>query len=138
MRAKKTYPYPSHRNPVRLTPSPPKPNYGLRPLVELQQRIMAGENIFPKRKSNKIPTCPIWFDGILSGVLYRSWCFECFVWIEEAQGHGIIKNRNDARFWGLKEKKALCGNCLEKRLLDMPPRKRYLFAEYQKRYTQTF
>jgi hypothetical protein len=47
--------------------------------------------------------------------------------------HFIIKNRHDARFWGLSEKKALCGNCLAKRLDEMPVRKRYLWQEYQKR-----
>jgi len=46
--------------------------------------------------------------------------------LQEAKRHYIIKNRNDARFWGLKEKKALCGDCLGKRLAEMPGQKHYL------------
>jgi hypothetical protein len=46
---------------------------------------------------------------------------------------GVIKNRNDARFWGLPEKKILCGNCLGLKKVGMPTRKQYLWNEYKKR-----
>jgi hypothetical protein len=45
----------------------------------------------------------------------------------------VVKNRNDARFWGLKEKKALCGDCLEKRLGEMPVQKKYRWEKYRQR-----
>ena len=60
-------------------------------------------------------------------------CSSCTKLLEVLSHKGIIKNRNDARFWGLKEKKVLCGNCLSKRKEEMPARKRYLWTEYQKR-----
>src|SRR6185503_10821435 len=120
MRAKKTYPYPSYKNPIRLSP---RAKEAREQLKELQQRIMADEPIFQK-KNDKIPALPFWIEA-LNGVYYQSWCFECFEFIREALRHGIIKNRHDARFWGLKEKKALCGDCLEKRLEKMSVRKRH-------------
>jgi hypothetical protein len=92
---------------------------------------MANENIF-QRRNDKIPALPFWIEA-LNSVHYHSWCFECFKFIREALRHGIIKNRHDARFWGLKEKKALCGDCLAKRLEEMSVRKRHLWAEYKKR-----
>ena len=128
MRAKKIYPYPSYKNPIRLSPLAHKAREQLK---ELQQRIMANEPIFQK-KNDKIPALPFWIEA-LNGVYYQSWCFECFKFIREALRHGIIKNRNDARFWGLGEKKALCGDCLEKRLEEMTTRKRHLWTEYKKR-----
>lgn len=137
MKAKKAYPYPSHKNPVKLNPNPwiigrRLTNLTRGQLTELQQRIMANEEIF-RKKGDKIPALPFWWDGMLPGVYYNSWCFECFALIDEALRHRVVKNRNDARFWGFKEKKALCGNCLEKKLEKMPPRKRHLWAEYKKR-----
>lgn len=124
MRTKKSYPYPSYKNPIRLSRIP---QLAQAQLKELQKRIINNEPTF-KRKNDKIPALPFWFEGIISGVIYYGWCFECFVFIREALRHGIIKNRNDARFWGFKEKKALCGDCLEKRLEQMEPRKRWLWS----------
>jgi hypothetical protein len=128
MKAKKVYPYPSYKNPVRLSPQVQKAQ---KQLKELSIRIMANEPLF-QRKNDKIPALPFWFE-MFGSVVYYSWCFECFTFIREALRHGIIKNRNDARFWGLKEKKALCGYCLAKKLGEMTPRKRHLWSEYQKR-----
>jgi len=128
MRGKKLYPYPSYKNPIRLSRNP---QLAQEQLKELQRRIMANEPIF-QRKNDKIPALPFWFE-MLQSVIYYSWCFECFTFIREALRHGIIKNRHDARFWGLKEKKALCGYCLAKRLAEITPRKRHLWTEYQKR-----
>jgi hypothetical protein len=100
MKAKKVYPYPSYKNPIRLSHNPQLAQEQLR---ELQQRIMANEPIF-QRKNGKIPALPFWFE-MLQSVVHYSWCFECFTFIREALRHGIIKNRHDARFWGLKKRK---------------------------------
>lgn len=131
------YPYPSYKNPIRLHPNPWLIGRQLTELTreqlrELGQRIIANEKIF-QRRGDKIPALPFWWDGMLPGVFYNSWCFECFDLIREALRHGVIKNRHDARFWGLKEKRALCGDCLKKRLGEMEPRKRALWTEYKKR-----
>lgn len=146
MRGKKVYPsfplkkekrfhYPSKKNPIILPRSFVSGSaYSVKSqLIELQKKIMANEEIF-QRKNDKIPA--LWFllpTAYLPEPFISSWCFECFTLIREALRHGIIKNRNDARFWGLKEKKALCGDCLEKRLEQMPTRKKHLWAEYKKR-----
>ena len=54
--------------------------------------------------------------------------------IASAGHHGVIKNRNDPKFWGLEVKeRVLCGDCLKKLVGKMPARKRYLFREYEKR-----
>ena len=46
---------------------------------------------------------------------------------------GVIKNRNDPRFWGLNVKeKVLCGNCLESKKENMPPLRRAEFNRYRK------
>ena len=138
MRGKKTYP--SYKNPVRLSSQTKEAQ---RQLKELSTRIMANEPIFQRKgsdlsrvfpKGDKIPA--LWFllpTAYLPEPFISSWCFECFTFIREALRHGVIKNRHDARFWGLKEKKALCGYCLAKRLVEMAPRKRHLWTEYQKR-----
>jgi hypothetical protein len=133
MRGKKTYP--SYKNPIILPRSFVSGSAYLvkDQLVEIQKRIMANEKDF-QRRGDKIPA--LWFllpTAYLPEPFISAWCFECFVFIREALRHRVIKNRNDARFWGLKEKKALCGDCLEKRLGEMPVRKRHLWAEYQKR-----
>jgi len=135
MRGKKTYPYPSKRNPIILPPSLVSDSaYSVKDqLIEIQKRIMANEKDF-QRKNDKIPA--VWFllpTAMLPAPFISSWCFECFTLIREALRHGIIKNRHDARFWGFKEKKALCGDCLEKRLGEMTPQKRYLWEKYRKR-----
>jgi hypothetical protein len=47
---------------------------------------------------------------------------------------GVIKNRNNPSFWGLKSKeRVLCGDCLGKLAEKMPPSKKYTFNKYQKR-----
>lgn len=128
MRSKKTHPYPSYKNPVRLSPRAKEAQKQLR---ELAEKIMTNEEIF-QRRGDKIPALPFWIEA-LSSVHYHAWCFECFDFIREALRHGIIKNRHDARFWGLGEKKVLCGVCLGKRLEEMSLRKRYLWEECKKR-----
>ena len=60
-------------------------------------------------------------------------CFNCAKLLDVLSNRGVVKNRNDARFWGLPEKKILCGQCLGKRKEEMPARKRYLWTEYKKR-----
>jgi len=129
MKGKKIYPYPSYKNPIRLSP---RAKAAREQLKEMATCItMENWPIF-QRKNDKIPALPFWIEA-LNSAHYQSWCFECFKFIKEALRHGIIKNRNDARFWGLKEKKALCGDCLEKRLAEMSVRKRHLWTEYKKR-----
>jgi len=135
MPKKKIYSYPSKKNPIVLPHSFVSDlAYSVKDqLIEIQKRIIANEKEF-QRKNDKIPA--LWFllpTAYLPEPFISSWCFECFTLIREALRHGIIKNRHDARFWGLKEKKALCGDCLEKRLEQMPPRKRWLWTEYKKR-----
>jgi hypothetical protein len=93
MKAKKTYPYPSHKNPIRLSSQAKEAREQLK---ELAARIMANEKIF-QSKNDKIPALPFWIKA-LNSVHYQSWCFECFEFIREALRHGIIKNRHDARF----------------------------------------
>lgn len=144
------YPYPSYKNPVKLTfkknlrcqhiKCPLLTHHELinsvkSHLLELSQKIEKGELLaWRKGKEDKIPALPCFFNqGMLPGIIYYSWCFECFKFLKEAKRHYIIKNRNDARFWGLREKKALCGGCLEKRLEEMELRKRYLWEEYKQR-----
>jgi len=68
MKTKKVYPYPSYKNPIRLSRNP---QLAQEQLKELQQRIMANEKLF-QRKNDKIPALPFWFEGMLSGVLYYS------------------------------------------------------------------
>ena len=53
-------------------------------------------------------------------------CSICTKLLDVLSNKGVIKNRNDTRFWGLPDKKILCGNCLGKRKPEMPARKRYL------------
>ena len=54
MKAKKVYPYPSYKNPIRLSPQTKKAQEQLR---ELSARIMANEKLF-QRKNDKIPVLP--------------------------------------------------------------------------------
>jgi len=54
MKAKKTYPYPSYKNPIRLSL---KVEEARKQLRELQKRIIANEPIF-QRKNDKIPALP--------------------------------------------------------------------------------
>lgn len=61
-------------------------------------------------------------------------CQGCRRRVASAGHHGVIKNRNDPKFWGLEVKeKILCGDCLKNLVGQMPARKKYLFNEYQKR-----
>jgi hypothetical protein len=54
MRVKKSYLYPSYKNPVRLSP---QTNQAQNQLRELAKKIMANENIF-QRRNDKIPALP--------------------------------------------------------------------------------
>jgi len=54
MRSKKTYPYPSYKNPIRLSPLAQEAQEQLR---ALGKKIMANEEIF-LRKGDKIPALP--------------------------------------------------------------------------------
>jgi hypothetical protein len=54
MRGKKSYPYPSYKNQIRLSPAAQEAREQLK---ELQQRIIVNEPLF-KRKNNKIPALP--------------------------------------------------------------------------------
>jgi hypothetical protein len=54
MRGKKTYPYPSYKNPIRLSL---QINEAQKQLKELSIRIMANEPLF-QRKGDKIPALP--------------------------------------------------------------------------------
>jgi len=63
-----------------------------------------------------------------------TYCEKCEERIGSAGHHGVIKNRNDPKFWGLNTKeKVLCGFCLGNLIESMPRRKKYLFWEYGKR-----
>lgn len=63
-----------------------------------------------------------------------TYCEKCEARIESAGHHGVVKNRNDPRFWGLEIKeKVLCGNCLEERKNAMKPLKRAEFNRYRKK-----
>jgi len=53
--------------------------------------------------------------------------------VKSAGHHGVIKNRNDPRFWGLNVKeKVLCGNCLESKKEKMLPLRKVEFNRYRK------
>ena len=63
-----------------------------------------------------------------------TWGEKCGVRITPASKKGVIKNRNDARFWGLEiEERILCGDCLKQYRDLMPKRKKYTFTDYEKR-----
>lgn len=63
-----------------------------------------------------------------------TYCEKCEKRIKGAGHHGVIKNRNDPRFWGLKiEEKVLCGDCLACLTEEMPASKKYTFNKYNKR-----
>ena len=58
---------------------------------------------------------------------------KCKNMIASAGHHGVIKNRNDPKFWGLEVKeRVLCGGCLESKKGEMKPLKRAKFNEYKK------
>jgi hypothetical protein len=80
--------------------------------------------------SNK-PRTP-YYDSANYGYTY---CEKCKTQIKGAGKMGIIKNRNDPRFWGLKvEEKVLCLKCLGKFREKMSVSKQYTFNKYVKRY----
>lgn len=60
-------------------------------------------------------------------------CSNCEKLLDVQSHKGVIKNRHDARFWGLPEKIILCGICLGQRKKEMPASKRYTWNKYQKR-----
>jgi hypothetical protein len=99
VKAKKQYPYPSAKNPVRLFSLKNRNlvNLDRLRLLVLSYEIERGEIVARRKgKSDKIPALPFHFGGL--GVGYYSWCFACFKIISEAERHYYIKNRNDARF----------------------------------------
>lgn len=81
---------------------------------------------------DKIPTLIYWTKY---GGLYGLLCFCCQqILITMAGGHGVIRNRNDARFWKLTDQKiAYCGLCLQNKVELMPKSKQYLLHKYAKR-----
>lgn len=106
---------------------------------EAQENYLLFSNSFQKTKEElEKCRCEIsekvrvdYLDSEGSGWIY---CEKCEGTIESAGHHGIIKNRNDPKFWGLSiEEKVLCGGCLEWLVEEMPKRKNYLFWEYKKR-----
>jgi len=88
-----------------------------------------------KLKECQCETSPKWrvdyIDNEGSGWTY---CEKCERRIESAGHHGVIKNRNDPRFWGLGIKeKVLCGDCLADLVEQMPVSKKYTFRKYVRR-----
>ncbi|CAJ0629808.1 15424_t:CDS:2 [Entrophospora sp. SA101] len=78
--------------------------------------------------SNK-PRTP-YYDTSNYGYAY---CEICETRIAGAGKHGVIKNRNDPKFWGLEVKeKVLCGNCLENKKEKMSPLRKAEFNRYRK------
>ena len=59
-------------------------------------------------------------------------CSNCAKLLDTLNHKGVIKNRNDARFWGLSEKKILCG-CLVKEREKCLPESVIYGTEYQKK-----
>ncbi|KLL04872.1 MAG: hypothetical protein MRERV_1c057 [Mycoplasmataceae bacterium RV_VA103A] len=60
-------------------------------------------------------------------------CESCQQEVKGAGKHGVIKNRNDPRFWGLNTtEKALCGGCLEERKGEMSAVRRAEFNRYRR------
>ena len=85
-------------------------------------------------KKCQCETSPKWrvnyMDSEGGGWIY---CEICETKIRSAGHHGVIKNRNDPRFWGLNVKeKALCGNCLESKKENMLPLRKAEFNRYRK------
>ena len=71
-----------------------------------------------------------YLDSAGSGWTY---CEKCEKRIESAGHHGVIKNRNDPKFWGLDIKeKVLCGDCLESKKGEMTALRRAEFNRYRK------
>ena len=65
---------------------------------------------------------------------YFAWCEKCERGILPASKKGVIKNRNDARFWGLAiNERVLCGGCLGQLKELMPKRKKYTYNDYTRR-----
>jgi predicted Fe-S protein YdhL (DUF1289 family) len=63
-------------------------------------------------------------------------CERCERMIDSAGHHGIVKNRNDPRFWGIEEveEKVLCLGCLGKKYYQkLSGNKRRTFNKYVKR-----
>lgn len=66
---------------------------------------------------------------------YKSSCYLCQKELAGAGKHGVIKNRNDPKFWGIKsEFKILCLICLERKYYrKMEEWQRKKFREYKRR-----
>jgi len=63
-----------------------------------------------------------------------TYCERCEIRIKGAGKMGVIRNRNDPKFWGLEVKeRVLCGNCLGRLVERMPASKKYTFNKYEKR-----
>jgi hypothetical protein len=62
-------------------------------------------------------------------------CERCEKVINSAGHHGIVKNRNDVRFWGIRESqwRVLCLECIGKCLGELPREKRKSYWKYVKR-----
>lgn len=92
------------------------------------------KNSKERLKECQCETSPKWrvdyIDSKGSGWIY---CETCETRVESAGHHGVIKNRNDPKFWGLEVKEeALCGGCLEKSKEKTPPLRRAEFNRYRK------
>jgi len=71
-----------------------------------------------------------YLDSVGSGWTY---CEKCEARIESAGHHGVIKNRNDPKFWELNVKeRILCGDCLANLAEKMPSLRRAEFNRYRK------
>lgn len=66
---------------------------------------------------------------------YRASCYGCGKKLEGAGKHGVVKNRNNPQFWGIKSVyKILCLGCMEKRhYFRMSTSKKKTFRKYLKR-----
>lgn len=62
-------------------------------------------------------------------------CYLCSKELKGAGKHGVVKNRNNPNFWGIKsEWKILCLKCLGKKFYNqLEPSKRKTFNKYVKR-----
>lgn len=94
-------------------------------LKEKEEKLKGCECV----KSEKTRT--LYYDWANYGYTY---CEKCEVEVKGAGKTGVIKNRNDPRFWGLEiEEKVLCLECLKKLEEQMPTSKGYRLNKYLKR-----
>ena len=63
-----------------------------------------------------------------------TYCEICQQIIDSAGHHGVIRNRNDPKFWGVHiPQKVLCLTCLKFFCKEMPVSKKYVFNKYLRR-----